>query len=84
MGDDFISLMMTHGAVSSDYIEDYLGLDFGEISTSSKEGSAIKVEYEFNAGDTISFDYTFYTEESDYETSASFCRRHFIPVRICI
>ena len=66
-GDDFyLSNDDAYGAVSSDSIEDYLGLDFGEISTFSTEGSAIKVEYDFNVGDTISFDYTFYTEESDY------------------
>ena len=83
-GDDFyLSNDDAYGAVSSDYIEDYLGLDFGEISTFSTEGSAIKVEYDFNVGDTISFDYTFYTEESDYGDLLLFNRRQFIHISIC-
>ena len=50
-----ISLMKTD--VSTFYIEEFLGLDYGTIYTGDGgEGSAIKVEYQFSTGDTISFD----------------------------
>ncbi|GEM_PF-2040847 len=70
---DFQALLTTgDGSVSDDILESFLGLDFGDIDSindgNATEGSALEKTITVEAGDVLSFDFNFLTDETTFDS----------------